>query len=366
VHAGDDALREAGRGFRDAVLADLRKRGSDPLPFYPSFVVDDDPASGIADGVATPRFSTGYFWLRNRFAMLVETHSWKDYPTRVAITHDTVLSVLRQLAAHGSEWRGLALAADGRARALAGQSVALEYKATAASHPIDFKGYAYTRTPSEVSGALMTRYDEATPATWRIPLRDDVQPLVSEIAPRVGYLVPPEFAAMVAPKLQAHGIEFRRVATAVEGELEAWRADQVLLDPASTEGHQRVKTLAGAWKAERARVEAGALFVPIGQAKARLAMTLLEPRGPDSLFAWGLFNNFLERKEYMEPYVAEEEARRMLAQDPALAREFAAKLRDDPDFAASPTARLDFFYTRHSAFDELANRYPVLRAASAP
>ena len=59
VNSGDAALRTAGRAFRDAVIADLRERGSDPLPFYPSFVVDDDPASGIADGVATPRFSHG-------------------------------------------------------------------------------------------------------------------------------------------------------------------------------------------------------------------------------------------------------------------------------------------------------------------
>jgi hypothetical protein len=365
-YAGDVELRSAGRALRDGVLADLRKRGSDPLPFYPAFVVDDDPASGIAAGVAEPRFSTGYSWLRNRFAMLVETHSWKDYPTRVAITHDTVLSVLRQVAVHGAAWRRLELAADERARALAGQSVALEYQATAASHPIEFKGYAYTRTPSEVSGALMTRYDESTPATWRIPLRDDVQPLVSEVAPRAGYLVPPEFAALVAPKLQVHGIEFRRVGGAFEGQFEAWRADQAILDTASTEGHQRVKTLAGAWRVEPGRVGPGALFVPIAQPKARLVMSLLEPRGPDSLFAWGMFNNFLERKEYMEPYVAEEDARRMLAQDPALAREFAAKLREDPDFAGSPTARLDFFYRRHSAFDDLANRYPVLRAAAEP
>jgi hypothetical protein len=108
------------------------------------------------------------------------------------------------------------------------------------------------------------------------------------------------------------------------------------------------------------------LFVPIAQPKARLVMALLEPQAPDSLFAWGEFNNFLERKEYMEAYVAEEEARRMLAADPKLAEEFARKLRDEPEFAASATARLDFFYRRHAAFDERNNRYPVLRAETVP
>ena len=365
-HAGDAALRSAGRAFRDAVIADLRRRGSDPLPFYPAFVVDDDPASGIEDTVASPRFSTGYFHLRNRLAMLVEVHSWKDYPTRVAITRDTVLSALRQVAAHGAGWRMLEQEADARARELGGQPVPLAYKATAKARLIDFRGYAYTRTPSEVSGAPMTRYDESTPATWRIPLRDEVLPSTSAVAPRGGYLVPPEFAALVLPKLQAHGIDYRVLAAPLAAGLQAYRASAVTLDTASVEGHQRVKTLTGGWTAEPARLEAGALFVPIAQPKSRLVMALLEPEAPDSLFAWGEFNNSLERKEYMEAYVAEEEARKMLAADPALAEEFARKLREEPEFAGSASARLDFFYRRHAAFDERNNRYPVLRTEAVP
>jgi len=96
-HAGDAALREAGRALRDGVIAQLTKQGSLPLPYYPSFNVDDDPASGFNDGVSAPRFSTGYFLLRNRYAILVETHSWKDYPTRVRVTRNTVLATLEQV-----------------------------------------------------------------------------------------------------------------------------------------------------------------------------------------------------------------------------------------------------------------------------
>jgi murein tripeptide amidase MpaA len=94
VQAGDAALREAGTALRDAVIAALAEAGSLPLPFYPSFVVEDDPASGFVDGVAPPRFSHGYFWLRNRIGMLVETHSWKPYPHRVASTRNTIIAVL--------------------------------------------------------------------------------------------------------------------------------------------------------------------------------------------------------------------------------------------------------------------------------
>ena len=365
VLAGDAQLRQAGRAFRDAVIADLRKRGSDPLPFYPSFVVDDDPASGIEDNVSPPRFSTGYFLLRNRFGMLVETHSWRTYPERVRITHDTVLSVLGQVAAHGGEWRRLQSGADERARALGGQDVPLEYKATREPTPIEFRGYAYTRTPSEVSGQAMTRYDESRPQVWHIPLFANVQPLKSAPAPLAGYLVPVEVAGVVEPRLRAHGIEFRRLEAPLSGSLQAYRADSAVPEDKSTEGHQRLK-LGGAWRAEGRALVAGALYVPIAQPKARLVMALLEPQAPDSLVAWGEFNDFFERKEYMEAYVAEEVAREMLAADPELAKAFAAKLREDAVFAADPKARLDFFYRRHSAFDERWNLYPVLRTDVEP
>ena len=94
VHAGDEALRASGQRLRDGVIEALAAQGSLPQPFYMSFEKMDDPASGFADSLPPPRFSTGYFWLRNRFGMLVETHSWKDYPTRVRITRNTVVAVL--------------------------------------------------------------------------------------------------------------------------------------------------------------------------------------------------------------------------------------------------------------------------------
>jgi hypothetical protein len=95
-------------------------------------------------------------------------------------------------------------------------------------------------------------------------------------------------------------------------------------------------------------------------------MALLEPQAPDSLAAWGVFNNAFEQKEYMEDYVAEAVAREQLAAEPALAAAFAARLRDDPAFAASPSARLQFFARRHASWDERYNLHPVLRVATDP
>ena len=366
VHSGDTELRQAGQALKDAVLADIGKQGSLPHGFYMSFNENDDPASGFTDGVSDPRFSTGYFQLRNRLGMLVETHSWKDYPTRVRITRNAVVSVLAQVGAHGAEWMKMAAQADARSSKLAGTQVTLKYKTTDKARMIAFRGYAYTRTPSEVSGQLMTRYDETRPQIWHVPLRDEIVPDVQATAPLAGYLVPAAHAAMVGAKLRQHGIAFRTLDAGRDAlQVQTFRARKATLTPGSVESHQRM-ALDGEWKAEQRTLGKGALYVPVGQPKARLVMALLEPKAPDSMLAWGLFNNAYERKEYMEDYVAEDVAREMMAADPALAAQFKAKLAADPAFAASGEARLEFFARLHASWDERYNLYPVMRTATAP
>ncbi len=365
VNSGDEPLRTDGKALRDGVIERLAAQGSLPVPFYPSFVVGDDPASGFEDGVATPRFSQGYFQLRNRLGMLVETHSWREYPHRVKVTRNTIVALLDLIAQHGSQWRRDVAAADARAAKLGGQPVALDYKATAKTRTIDFRGYAYTRTPSEVSGALMTRYDESQPQVWHVPMRDEIVPDHVVAAPRAGYLVPAAHAAWVAGKLDQHGVQYRRIGGALsKAQVEAFRADTSVFDAKSLEGHQRL-TLTGAWKPETQDLVAGALFVPIAQPKARLAMALLEPLAPDALVAWGEFNTHFERKEYMEDYVAEEVARDML-KDPKVKADFERRLKDDPAFAKDSQARLEYFARRHSSWDSHYRLYPVLRTDSAP
>ena len=364
VHAGDAGLRKAGLALRSGVIDDLAKQGSLPLPYYPSFVVQDDPTSGFEDGVPPPRFSHGYFLLRNRIGMLVETHSWKEYPVRVRITRNTVVSVLEHVARDGAAWYAAAKQADASAAQLAGTAEPLTWAAAPTSRTVDFRGYAYTRTKSDVSGALMTRYDENTPQIWEVPLKDDIRPGVVVEAPRGGYLVPAAEAAWVAPVLKTHGVEYRLLGKPWQGDAQVFRATKSSFGGTSVETHQRL-TVEGDWTLEQRATPTGALFVPIAQPKARLVMALLEPKAPDSLLAWGRFNNAFERKEYMEDYVAESVAREML-REPAVRAEFERRLREDKAFANDPAARLEFFYRRHPSWDERYQLYPVLRVDAAP
>lgn len=362
IYVGEPALHATGTALRDGILERLAAQGSLPLPFYPSLVNADDPASGFVVDAYGARFSTGYWAWRNRYTILVETHSWKDYATRVRITRNSIRALLELSALHGRDWLREVQAADHAASQLAGQPVAIDYRNGEHRTEIEFRGYAYTRKPSAISGVLATRYDPTQPAIWRVPLRDTIEPAVVECAPRGGYLVPAGYADWLGAQLALHGLACTRLDSTRRLAVETFRAERATLSARTFEGRTKL-ALEGAWQPETRELPAGSLFVPIAQPGARLLMTLLEPKSPDSYAAWGYFNGHFERVEYLEGYVAEQIAEQMLAADPALAAEFAQRLDRDPAFATDPAARLDFFYRRHPSWDERWNLYPVYRCA---
>ncbi len=360
-HGWDLELGHTGHALRDEVLARLQRKGFHALPFYPEFVGADDPASGVAAEVRSPRFSLSYWATRNRFGALVETHSWQEYPRRVAATRETIHAMVELAARDGVKWLAAAHAADERARHLGGKQVALSYRNTDAVQTVELRGYEFTREPSAVSGQTWIRYDSTRPTVWRLPLKYEVQPALAVTAPATGYVVPSAHAAWMSEKLVLHGIEFQRVAAPQPASaVQTFRADKATVAAGTFEGRP-VTTVTGAWRDERRDIGAGALFVPIAQPKARLVMSLLEPQAPDSFVAWGYFGTAFERKEYMENYVTEAVARQMLSQDAKLREEFERRLREDADFAASPEARLEFFHRRHPSWDERYGLYPVYR-----
>jgi hypothetical protein len=110
---------------------------------------------------------------------------------------------------------------------------------------------------------------------------------------------------------------------------------------------------------------AGSLLVPLNQRLSKVAVQWLEPKGPDSAMMWGFFDPIFEQKEYGEAYVEEKLAREMMAKDPALKAEFDKRVASDAKFAASPAARLAWFYDRSPWLDPKLGLYPVGRIVNA-
>jgi len=360
---GTEALRKEADALRARALARLEQLGHLPVPFYPAFDVEDDPASGITWGVTPPRFAHGYAAHRNRLAVLVETHSWRPYPHRVKATRNTLLALLEAAAASGPAWLKAEADADAQDLQRGGTPLPLTFGVKATPRPLSFRGYAYTRTPSPLSGQGWTRYDESSPETWTLPLKQDLEPKLVTRLPKAGWAVPAPYAPRVQQVLDAHGFRSETLKAGTSLYAETFRAKAVTFRPGPYEGRQQA-TVTGAWKREPQQLPPGSLFIPASQPGLWLLANLLEPESPDSLTAWGFFNAVFEQKEYLEDYVAEGEARRMLAAEPGLQAEFDARF-SAPD-AGTPAERLRFFHERHPSWDRRMNLVPVYRLDAPP
>ncbi len=356
---GASELRAAALELQEGALNALKGQGHLPLGFYPAFRKEDDPKSGIAMSVAPPRYSQGYLALRNRLAILVETHSWKDYATRVKATRDTLEDVILLTAQKGREWRKMADQLDTKATDQVGQLEGLRFENTDKYKEIEFLGYKYQREDSEVSGAKKITYFPNQPEVWKIPLYDEVVPKVSAKIPE-GYLIPKAFASTVIPKLKIHNIKFKEITDDVGAkQVESFRADTFSFANKSFEGHQGL-TVTGDWQKETVTVYPGDIFVSCRQPKGLIVFNLLEPLAPDSLLAWGFFNTRFETKEYLESYLTEAFAQEMLLK-PEVKKAFEERL-EESEFENSPEKRLEFFQKLHSSWDKQMGLYPIYRA----
>jgi Zinc carboxypeptidase len=357
-----DGLDRVGVALESALIDRVTALGHLPLSFYPSFDADDDPTSGFSMGDAPPRFSHYYATARGRIGILVETHSWRSYGERVHATADVLQALFEQAVAVGRTWRDAADGADLADAALAGRDVVLMSRADDQTRIIAFRGYHYQRVPSEVSGGTWIQYDEHQPEIWNVPLHDHLTPSLTVSAPGAGYVVTGGYAAIVAERLDRHGLRYQPVAPDAPLAASVWRVEHPEAGR-TFEGRTTFK-ITGGWQPEARSAGRGAIFVPMAQPHGRLLLHLFEPSAPDALVNWGFFNAVLEQKEYMEAYVAEEVARTMLV-DPAVKSAFDQALRD-PAFAASPALRLDWFYRRSPAWDERVGLLPVMRVDVAP
>jgi hypothetical protein len=355
---GPEPITSVGKEISTTLMKDLTATGHLPLSFYPTLLKEDEPTSGFAYDIMPPRFSHGYWSARNRFGVLVETHSWKNYATRVKATEDTLASLFAMVAKNGAAWKKKVRETDLAAKKLAGEPVTLSWEPSKVSHEFEFLGYDYKQENSKISTLKKIAYDPSKKKIWKVPLFDDLQPSLTITAPKEGYYVPLAYSEWVGEKLKLHGIDFEILKTEKKISVEAFRATEATLEKASVEGRVR-QTVKGEWKAEERTLPKGSLFVPIAQPKIFLVMHILEPTAPDSLVSWGFFHASFERKEYMEAYVTEQVAVEML-KDPKVQAAFDERLKD-PEFAKNPAKRLEFFQRRHASWDDRYMLYPISR-----
>ena len=328
-------------------------------PYFGGFD-ERNPQRGLSMSAFGPRYSTGYWSMRNRPSLLVETHVLKPYKDRVFATLAANELTLRFMADHADELLRANREGDAATAAVKeGDDLVLTARNTGKSRPFTFKGFKFEPYKSEISGGEIPAWTREK-VEYQTIIRDEFEAGLTVKAP-AGWLVPSHLVDVIS-RLKLHGIEMVPVG-AGSIDLTVKKFDGTTFGSESFEGRfmPRFKLIDVQRKVD---IPAGSMFVPVGQRLGRLAAQLLEPQAGDSFAAWGFFNGFLEQKEYAEAYAMEPFAKKMLEADPALKAAFEEALKD-PAFAGSPGARLNWFFERSPYYDKRLNIYPIYRLTGA-
>lgn len=340
-------------GLIEALTAD----GYPPMP-YSSFRRRQDPRSGLRVWSSGPRYSQGYAAVRNRPALLLETHMFKDHKTRVDAAYRVFLHTAELMNRHGGELAAATARADRRTASRAFRrdpfplTLAVDETDSTTFH---FLGYNYEFVESAVTGGRYPVYSDE-PVDLDLTIFPSHVPETTVRLPEA-YLVPPEWSAVV-DRLALHGVAIRRLARDTELPVASVRFANPVWGEAPYEG-RHVLTFDTVPMTETRVWPAGTIVVDLSQPAARIATHILAPDGPDALVRWGFFDTVFERKEYVEPYVLEPLLPDMIAANPALADSFSAALADEPALADDYWGKILWFYRRTRWWDDRIAVYPV-------
>jgi hypothetical protein len=246
----------------------------------------------------------------------------------------------------------------------------------AKSRPLVYLALKQGQVASEVTGAMTMRY-LAEPDNIQTVIHDQIDTTLEAQMP-LGYLIPAAWK-QIADLLALHGVEMERTTKPLTQEFETYRFSGVTWSNGPQEGHIMLGNFDARLVKEKMTISEGSYWVPMKQRRARLILATLEPLAPDSFARWGLMYQVFEGggrggrggagrggaliPESVMPgeYLSEPIARKTMADNPDLAKEFLAKVASDPTFAADRTARLQWWY-QHSKYEPSDNgRYPIVR-----
>ncbi len=328
-----------------------------PLQEYISFKKAHDPKSGMSSWVTPPRLSDGYVAIQNRPGLLIETHMFKDYKTRVSATYALLLNTIKVLNRDYTKLRDLISAADIHiaSEKFRTNPFTLKYKASADSSWINFAGYSYSKEKSDLTGGDWYRYTKDT-VTWKIPFFNKFESDIQVKLPEA-YIIPVEWTQVIE-RIKLHGIDYKILREDKKIKVASYTFSNEKWSARPYENHHTL-TFDMTEKEEERTFPKGSYIIPMNQQTAKVIANILEPRARDSFFFWGFFDSIFEVKEYVEDYVMEDYARFMLSSDADLKKEFETKMAADSAFAKSPKKIIRWFYERSPYWDKRINTYPV-------
>jgi hypothetical protein len=317
--------------------------------------------------VAQPRYSSGYFPLRNRASILIEMHAHKPFRDRVLANRAFIDELIEEAGEFGRELIRAVEAAEAATVAMGGadaepSEVVVRWKVAEAGQKITWPASAWSLENSIVTGSERVKYLDGM--THEVELEWRHLPAAEQtlLRPR-GYLVLagwPQIEELVA----GHGLRASSLAKDTELEVETIRLSAPDFASSSYQGVVMVNDFEVTRQPEHRSIPAGSLWIPADQPSFEVAVQLFEPEAPDSMVRWGTVSSIFERKIYIGLELLEELTIEMMKDD-TIRGEWEMALQD-PDFASDPGARYLWWYRRTEYWDETVGLLPVMRVMEPP
>lgn len=344
------AITEPMHSFsKDVFEAQLNKKmtaAGFPMFPYCEYERTYAPELGASLDVFDPRYSQSYVAYRNRLGLLLETHIYKPYKSRVMATLEAIRQSAYILQANKKELlRSIELADKATSTPEFRKTpfpIKYEIDKSQVSH-VDYLGWQRDTVKSDLSGGQWVKHNYDKPFTYSVPLYQH-QKITQEVRIPKAYVIMPQYGALTE-LLELHGLRYTVLEKATEMEVETYRYTGGTFSTRQSEGRVPVVKTSYTTQTEKLLCPAGSYIVDMNQPNAKLAVYMFEPDAPGSLTYWGFFNVHVQsdNEYWINMAYMEVKGREMLEQDPAIRAEFEQKMKN-PEFAGNPDAILGYFY----------------------
>jgi len=316
------------------------------------------PDNGISGFLDLGRYSTGYTALFNTLGFMPETHMLKPYPERVESTYNLLKVYIEYSNSHSSEI--ISIRNQAKTNCKNASEFVINWKLDMDNKELFlFKGYEAKYKTSEVTGLQRLYYDKNEPFEKNIPFYDTYTPDQVITAPKA-YIIPHAWRHVIE-RLTLNKIAMTTLLNDTVLEVQVYYIEDFTNTPNSFEGHYLHSDIKVRTEIQKIQYHKGDVMIYVNQESNNYIVQTLEPRAPDSFFAWGFFDAILMQKEWFSDYVFEDIAADLIKNDPALKTKLTEKQKSDPEFAANGWAQLRFVYENSIYHEKSQNRYPVAR-----
>ncbi len=267
---------------------------------YGYFSDSSDPEKGWRTFNHQPYYSTNYWGLRNRFAILNENYAYADFETRVRACYHFLELTLEFTNKHADEMVEFIQKVDLKTieRGLSSDTTAvfgIDFETKPFPEPLLIRSYEFEIDETKNRWERVKKTDQLK--NYRVPFFGDFQITQSIRLPK-GYFVPAHLHEIIEKLLQ-HGLTIETLTEPQRLTVDVFQMEEIESSERIYQGHKST-TIKGTYRTEEKTIPAGTIYVGMDQPLANVAAYLLEPESSNGLVYWNFLDRYLRISQWRQ------------------------------------------------------------------